>query len=131
MIDKDQVEGKAELFIDFEERLALHDILIVCRFYRDLYMWDELSEIIEATTSMKMKKSDIKRTASYVIDLTRRFNIREGLTEKDDNLPSRFFDEPLGKEKKVLRRDDFKRMLGDYYHLRGWSKQGVPRQSIP
>ena len=69
----------------------------------------------------------LKRTASYVIDLTRRFNIREGLTKKDDTLPSRFFDEPLGEEKKVLRREDFNRMLADYYRLRGWSEQGVPR----
>ena len=126
MIDKDQVEGKAELFIDFEERLALQDMLIVCRFYRDLYMWDEFSEIIEATTGMKMDKPYLKKTASYVIDLTRRFNIREGVTKKDDTLPSRFFDEPLGKEKKVLRREDFNRMLADYYRLRGWSEQGVP-----
>lgn len=127
MIDKDQIEGKAELFIDFEERLALQDMLIVCRFYRDLYMWDELSEIIEVTTGMKMDKPYLKRTASYVIDLTRRFNIREGLTKKDDTLPSRFFDEPLGEEKKVLRREDFNRMLADYYRLRGWSEQGVPQ----
>jgi len=127
MIDKDQVEGKAELFIDFEERLALHDMLIVCRFYRDLYMWDELSEIIEATTGMKMDKPYLKKTASYVIDLTRRFNIREGVTKKDDTLPNRFFDEPLGEEKKVLRREDFNRMLADYYRLRGWSEQGVPQ----
>jgi aldehyde:ferredoxin oxidoreductase len=126
MIDKDQVEGKAELFVDFEERLALQDMLIVCRFYRDLYMWDELSEIIEATTGMKMNKSDLKKTASYAIDLTRRFNIREGLTEKDDSLPSRFFEEPLGKENKVLNKDDFDTMLADYYRLRGWSEQGVP-----
>lgn len=127
MIDKDQVEGKAELFIDFEERLVLHDMLIVCRFYRDLYMWDELSEIIEATSGMKMDKPYLKRIASYVIDLTRRFNIREGLTKKDDTLPSRFFDEPLGEEKKVLKREDFNRMLADYYRLRGWSEQGVPQ----
>ena len=127
MIDKDQIEGKADLFIDFEERLALQDMLIVCRFYRDFYMWDELSEIIEATTGMKMSKSDLKKTASYTIDLTRKFNIREGLTKDDDNLPSRFFDEPLGKEKKVLSRDDFNTMLSDYYRLRGWSEQGVPK----
>jgi aldehyde:ferredoxin oxidoreductase len=127
MIDKDQIEGKAELFIDFEERLALQDMLIVCRFYRDLYMWDEFSEMIEATTGMKMKKSDLKQAVSYVIDLTRRFNIREGMTKGDDTLPSRFFDEPLGKEKQVLKRDDFNTMLADYYRLRGWSEHGVPR----
>jgi len=127
MIDKDQIEGKAALFIDFEERLALHDMLIVCRFYRDLYMWDELSQIITATTGMDMDKAGLRERASYVIDLTRRFNIREGLTKADDSLPNRFFDEPLGREKKVVRREDFYRMLSEYYHLRGWSEEGVPQ----
>jgi len=65
---------------------------------------------------------------SYVIDLTRRFNIREGLTKEDDTLPSRFFDEPLGKGKKILTRDGFNKMLADYYRLRGWSEQGVPQE---
>jgi aldehyde:ferredoxin oxidoreductase len=127
IIDKNQIEGKAVLFVDFEERLVLHDMLIVCRFYRDLYMWDELAEIIEATTGMKMNKSDLKHTASYVIDLTRKFNIREGLTKEDDILPSRFFDESVGKEKQVLNRNDFNTMVADYYRLRGWSEQGLPQ----
>ncbi len=129
MIDKDQVEGKAELFVDFEERLTLHDVLIVCRFYRDMYMWDELGEIIRLTTGMDLDKDGLKRLASRVIDLTRRFNLREGLTKADDTLPKRFFEEPLGPEGKVLRREDFEKMLADYYRLRGWSEDGVPLSS--
>jgi aldehyde:ferredoxin oxidoreductase len=126
MIDKDQIEGKAEVFVDFEERLTLHDVLIVCRFYRDMYMWDELSEIIRLTTGLDLDKDGLKRLASHVIDLTRRFNLREGVTKADDTLPKRFFEEPLGPEGKVLRRVDFEKMLGDYYRLRGWSEEGVP-----
>jgi len=126
MIDKDQIEGKAELFIDFEERLTLHDVLIVCRFYRDMYMWDELSEIIRVTTGIDLDKQGLKRIASHVIDLTRKFNLREGVTMVDDTLPRRFFEEPLGEEGKVLRREDFEKMLADYYRLRGWSDKGVP-----
>jgi len=29
-----------------------------------------------------------------------------------------------------LRREDFNRMLADYYRLRGWSEQGVPQESL-
>ena len=126
MIDKDQIEGKAELFIDFEERLTLHDVLIVCRFYRDMYMWDELSEIVRVTTGLELDKRGLKKIASHVINMTRRFNLREGITRADDTLPRRFFEEPLGEEGNVLKKKDFEKMLSDYYRLRGWSEEGVP-----
>jgi len=126
MIDKDEIEGKADLFVDFEDRLTLHDVLIVCRFYRDMYMWDELSEIIKITTGMDLGKKDLKELAARVVNLTRRFNIREGITRADDTLPERFFTEPLGDEGKVINRESFETMLSDYYRLRGWSKDGIP-----
>ena len=52
MIDPGQVEGKAELFIDFEDRLTLFDTLILCRFYRDLYPWEALREMLKALTGI-------------------------------------------------------------------------------
>jgi len=126
MIDKDEIEGKAKLFVDFEDRLTLHDVLIVCRFYRDMYMWGELSEIIKITTGMDLGKKDLKELAARVVNLTRRFNIREGITRADDTLPERFFTEPLGDEGKVINRESFETMLSDYYRLRGWSEDGIP-----
>jgi len=41
-------------------------------------------------------------------------------------LPKRFFDESLGKDEKKIRREDFQKMLQDYYALRGWSSEGIP-----
>ena len=38
----------------------------------------------------------------------------------------RFFDEPLGKDEKTIRREDFQKMLQDYYTLRGWNSEGIP-----
>jgi aldehyde:ferredoxin oxidoreductase len=49
------------------------------------------------------------------------------MTPKDDTLPKRFFDEPLGKEGKTIRREDLQKMLQDYYALRGWSSEGIPK----
>jgi len=84
IIDKDQIEGKAEVFSDFEERLVLHDVLIVCRFYRDMYLWEEMAEIIRVTTGLNFDRDELKKVASHVIDLTRRFNLREGVTKADE-----------------------------------------------
>jgi aldehyde:ferredoxin oxidoreductase len=122
----DQMEGKARIFVDFEDRLNIFDTMIFCRFYRDLYPWDELREVIGATTGMKLKEDDLRGIARNISDGTRTFNIREGLTRDDDTLPRRFFEEPI-EEGKIMRRKDFDRLLEEYYELRGWDKQGVPR----
>jgi aldehyde:ferredoxin oxidoreductase len=124
IIPPDQIEGKAKLFIDYEDRLNIHDALILCRFYRDIYLWDSLSEIIEVTTGLRLDESQLRKISSNIQNETRRFNLREGVGE--DTLPQRFFEEPLGPEGKVITHADFQRMLHDYYMLRGWSREGIP-----
>jgi len=128
MIPSDQIEGKAKLFLEFEDRFNLHDSLILCRFYRDIYWdWKDLSTIVEVTTGLKLDESGLRKISSTIQDETRRFNLREGLDPKEDTLPKRFFDEPLGKDKKVITREDLQKMLQDYYTLRGWSPEGIPK----
>jgi aldehyde:ferredoxin oxidoreductase len=121
----DQMEGKAEVFVDFEDRLNIFDAMIFCRFFRDLYPWEDLGEVIEATTGMKLREQELRQIASNIADATRTFNLREGVTREDDTLPRRFFDEPI-EEGKILRREDFDRLLNEYYELRGWDERGVP-----
>ena len=124
-ISPEQIEGKAGVMIDFEDRLTLQDSIMVCRFYRDLYLWEGLGAIIHGTTGMKLDHQNLKHLASNIRNATQRYNRREGLTRNDDTLPPRFFSEPIGAGH-VLSKSDFERMLQDYYKLRGWDQDGVP-----
>lgn len=127
MIPIDQMEGKAKLFLEFEDRFNIHDSLILCRFYRDLYWdWTYLSAIVEMTTGLKLDEKGLRKISSTIQTGTRRFNLREDPSAKEDILPKRFFDEPLGKEGKAIRREELSRMLQDYYAFRGWSPEGIP-----
>jgi aldehyde:ferredoxin oxidoreductase len=128
MIPSDQLEGKAKLFLEFEDRFNIHDSLILCRFYRDIYWdWNYLATIVELTTGLKLDEKQLRKISSNIQTETRRFNLREGITSKDDTLPKRFFDEPLGKDEKTIRREDLQKMLQDYYALRGWNSEGIPK----
>lgn len=120
MISPDTIEKKVELILDFEDRLTLFDSLIICRFYRDFYLWDELSKIMKLSTGIELNKEGLKKLSSKINDTIRGYNIREGLTEKDDYLPERFHKEPLPETGSVLTEEDFKKMLDKYYQLRGW-----------
>jgi aldehyde:ferredoxin oxidoreductase len=84
-------------------------------------------DIVEMTTGLKLDEKGLRKIAADIQDETRRFNLREGITAKDDTLPQRFFDEPLGKEGKTIGRGELDQMLRDYYALRGWDARGVPR----
>jgi aldehyde:ferredoxin oxidoreductase len=127
MIPSEQMEGKARLFLEFEDRFNIHDSLILCRFYRDIYWdWNFLSMIVEVTTGLKLDEARLRRISSNIQNETRRFNLREGITSKDDTLPKRFFDEALGKEGKTIRREDLQKMVEEYYALRAWNSEGVP-----
>ena len=121
MMPPDQIEGKAELLIDFEDRHTLFDSLIICRFFRDLYPWEAISVIINATTGMDLDKRQLQRIASNITNKAREFNLREGMSKADDTLPKRFFEEKLEDSGKVLLKSDFQKMLSDYYRLKGWS----------
>ncbi|MFQ3620388.1 MAG: aldehyde ferredoxin oxidoreductase family protein [Spirochaetales bacterium] len=112
-IPPDQIEGKARLFIDYEDRAALVDSLILCRFFRDFYMWDELRMLIRGTTGRDLPKEELELLAHRITQLTRSYNHREGLGPETDTLPRRFFREPT-REGATLTEEEFRTLLSDY-----------------
>ncbi|MGD2126766.1 MAG: aldehyde ferredoxin oxidoreductase family protein [Desulfobacteraceae bacterium] len=125
MIDPDQIEGKAAVFTEWEDRLTIFDTLILCRFYRDLYQWEELATMIEGTTGLRLDKAGMRSIAANVTNQTRWFNIREGLKPEDDRLPKRFYRDAL-ESGKVISEDEMKTLLDEYYRSRGWNEAGIP-----
>lgn len=125
LIAPETIEGKAELFIDFEDRLTLMDTLILCRFYRDMYPWERLGEIIQMSTGLKQDKAALQKRAGEISTLIRCFNIREGLKPEHDTLPERFYKEML-KTGHGIKKQELETMLQEYYNFRGWHKNGFP-----
>jgi aldehyde:ferredoxin oxidoreductase len=126
MIDPDQLEGKAEMLAEWEDRLTIFDALVLCRFYRDLYQWEDLSTMIKGVTGLELDKESMRAIARTIADDTRRFNLREGLDPAEDRLPKRFHKEALPETGMVMAEEDMERLLADYYSARGWDEQGLP-----
>jgi len=123
-IPADAIEGKAEMLIDYEDRLTIFDTLILCRFYRDMYTWEELEKAIGLVTGLDASKEELRRKAARILNLTREFNLGEGLTDKDDRLPKRIHKETLP-DGRGLTEAEMQTLLADYYHLRGWKADGT------
>lgn len=126
MIDRNQIDGKARLFVDFEDRLNIFDTLIFCRFYRDQFQWEQLIEVIYLLTGERHSIGSLRQIAARVQDATRWFNLREGITRADDMLPPRFFREAINEGEDIVSLKDLEQMLDEYYTLRGWNNEGVP-----
>lgn len=122
---KMNLRDRVELLIDFEDRLVLMDTLILCRFFKALYPWERLSEIIYLTCGIHVGQKELRLRTSAIASLIRRYNLREGLTSKDDKLPKRIYRENLCSGHGI-RESDVKTMVKTYYQLRGWDLSGTP-----
>ena len=128
IVDPDQINGKAAIFREWEDRLTIFDTLILCRFYRDLYQWEELASMIKAVTGLEVNRERMRSIANNITTATRRFNIREGLTSEEDKLPKRFYKEVLPETQKIITEEEMDQLLKDYYKIRGWDETGVPQE---
>lgn len=121
LIAPEQIKGKAAMLLEYEDRLTIFDSLIVCRFFRDLYFWEELGQIVKATLGYDLGEKDLRSISRNIALTIREFNLREGMKPGDDFLPEHFFTHPLGKKQRVLQEEEFTRLVRDYYELRGYS----------
>jgi aldehyde:ferredoxin oxidoreductase len=113
---KDQIEGKAKLHIDYEDRAAIFDSLVLCRFYRDFILWNELLDLVAGTTGMTLTRQELEELANDITQNTRRFNHREGLDAATDTLPPAFFES--NREGACLTRHGLEVMIGEYNQIR-------------
>jgi len=128
-IDRLAYNGKAAFLKDCEERFAVFDAMVFCRFLRDVYPWNILTKVIPLLVGFELNENELKALGERIVNVARAFNVREGISKKDDYWPERFFKEPLpdGPSKgQVIDKEEFNKMLSEYYKLRGWDENGIP-----
>lgn len=131
-----EVKGKAEKVIEMQHVRPFLDMMTVCRFpWIELgFPLEEYVEVFKCVTGVPWTWDDFKKVGERVYNLTRAFNIREipGFGRDDDYPPKRFFEEPLEGEGPTAGRHITKEivdgLLDEYYRLRGWDKNGIPRK---
>lgn len=124
MVDPEQIAGKAAIFTEWEDRLTIFDTFVLCRFFRDLYQWQELETILNGLTGLELDQVELRKIAASISDDTRRFNLREGWCLEDDHLPPRLYSELLPETGKGISREQMDQLLSEYYQARGWSSSG-------
>jgi aldehyde:ferredoxin oxidoreductase len=117
-------EGKGLVVAKMQNWHEIQDSLIICKFAYLPPMF--LASIYTMVTGSKVTFADLIEAADRTFTLKRAFNIRAGVSRKDDTLPKRILEEPTpdgGAAGKVNRLSE---MLDDHYKARGWSHEGIP-----
>ena len=127
-LDRFSPKGKALLVIQQQHWQIYRFNAGDCDFAMGTAEAEFVQNLVKTATGWK-DSTDWRTIGERYINLTRMFNLREGLTKKDDTLPKRFFKDKVlsGPTKdKVISPGDFEFMLNEYYELRGWDKEGRP-----
>jgi aldehyde:ferredoxin oxidoreductase len=129
-------DEKVRLVKYLERWWLLLDILDVCKFTIlphgcGVFTINQIPEIINAATGWDTSLQELLLAADRSINMARLFNQREGLTEKEDTLPARFF-KPLqtGPRKgSKIKENQLKKAVKKYYQISGWTPQGKPEKT--
>lgn len=122
-------EGRARFVKDAQDSNAMLFSLVLCDFMP--LGAEDYVELLNSATGFDFTEEEYMKTGERIWNLTRMFNVREGITRKDDTLPPRFMNESLpdgpAKGQKITK-EILDKMLDEYYSLRGWDENGVPRK---
>jgi len=97
--------AKAEKLVELENKRALEDCGVLCRFSRGMMNVERFERLFDADFD------DLLTVGSRVVELERHFNNQRGFDRSDDDLP--------------YELPDFDAALDVYYETRGWTDEGV------
>jgi aldehyde:ferredoxin oxidoreductase len=123
-----EIAGKAEIVRDSQHVVAFLDSSGLCLFPGGCgWGVEDYRELVDAACDGDWSGEDrMRETGERIWTLEKLFNLRAGLSKKDDTLPKRILEEPadVGTGKGLVCRLD--EMLPEYYELSGWDAEGVP-----
>ena len=110
--------------IDTEDKAALMDSLILCKFLRRVLedFYGESAAMLRAVTGWDVTADELRETARRIVAAKRQFNLLAGWTLDEDTLPERFLSTPLPNDPAAsLSRERLEELVAEYHRQRGWS----------
>lgn len=107
--------------IDTEDRAALMDSLIVCKFLRGVFQdfHGEAAAMLRSVTGWDVTADELRDTAARIVAAKREFNRRAGWTPAEDTLPERFLDSALPNDAAaLLSRERLEALVAEYQRQR-------------
>lgn len=121
-------DGKADLVKAFQDATAVFDSAGICVFTSFAWTLDDVQPQVAAACGEEFDMQAMNDIGERIWTMERLFNNRAGFTAKDDDLPARLKKDAakVGPAKGLTSGID--KMLPEYYQIRGWDENGVPKK---
>lgn len=119
-------EGKPALVKAFQDATTIFDSAGVCLFTSFAWTVADVQPQLQAACEGDWSMEKLAVVGERIWNLEKQFNMKAGLTKKDDDLPPRLKTEAAktGPAKGLV--SGVEKMLPEYYEVRGWDANGVP-----
>ncbi|MDQ1626382.1 MAG: aldehyde:ferredoxin oxidoreductase [Actinomycetota bacterium] len=132
--DLDRLDGgaaHARAAVETEDRAAVMDSLILCKFLRGVFdePFAEWAQLLSLVTGWDVDAAELRETAVRIVLAKRAYNAQEGWVPSDDWLPARLLDDTLtlgSGRVGALSRERLRVMIDAYYEARGLDAEGRP-----
>lgn len=121
--------NKAKFALATQKFYSTLDTLCLCQFVWgpawQLYGPEELVEFCKYAIGWDTSIEELQEIGERRINMMRLFNVKNGFSRKDDNLPKKAFIKiPSGPNAGVgINEEDFETALDAYYDFAGWDKE--------
>src|SRR5688572_19560062 len=109
------------LAIETEDKAALMDSLILCKFLRGVFtdFHAEAAQMLRLVTGWDVAADELRDTARRIVAAKRQFNVLAGWTPAEDTLPERFLGTALPNDPEaILTRERLQDLVAEYHRQR-------------
>lgn len=126
-LDPLETKGKGIITAKTQDYMGMLDSLTGCKFLpvgkvgiSDLVEW------YKHITGEHMDITEFMKCGEKIFNLKRLYNVKCGISRKDDTYPQRMLIRKKVNEENVPIPLPLEEMLDEYYMFRGWSENGIP-----
>jgi len=121
---------KVKKIIEWEDWCSMFDSLVLCKFGRDYYSFEEMTKALNVVTGWNVDEEWVRAAGHRITTLVHYYNRGiHNLSREHDKIPGRLFKRTLdGKE--PLSRSEFENALKTYYEMRGFNSDGTMNKDV-
>ncbi|MCL5257439.1 MAG: aldehyde ferredoxin oxidoreductase family protein [Chloroflexi bacterium] len=127
--DRHGLENKGKLTVNCQNLMSVMDSLKLCKFvFNGRVGIENFANWTSCITGLDISADELMEAGERLYNLKRMYNVRHGISRKDDTLPSRILSHKRGTGGSAEFLPKFGEQLSEYYDARGWTEEGIPAE---